>query len=277
LGSRETRLILSSYQDGTGQQALSGSKRTLPGWRDFERAVAATVNGEAQESKYIFDVMVAIPGIPGIKYGISCKMRSELDTIARKGRVTMELSNSANKFSRALQAKGIEVAHYRANPREVGESLIQLVKSWHEAVSIANGGEIDLQRSSYLVLSWNEKREIYQLHQFALELPDPSNLTWHFPTKKTRKGEEPAARLCGDDEKGTIFEWYPSAGGQLKYFPLASDALWASEVFRLEPLPFASDEEYGILARARKYFPMQWSEAEKKATPIASSEASQDQ
>jgi len=31
---------------------------TLPGWRDFERAVASSFDGEAQESKAVFDVVI---------------------------------------------------------------------------------------------------------------------------------------------------------------------------------------------------------------------------
>ena len=36
------RLILSTFQDGSGQLALSDG-RTLPGWRDFERALALSI------------------------------------------------------------------------------------------------------------------------------------------------------------------------------------------------------------------------------------------
>src|SRR5690348_17258987 len=50
------RLILSTYQDGTGMLISNG--RNLPGWRDFERAVAIAFNGKAQESKHVFDVIV---------------------------------------------------------------------------------------------------------------------------------------------------------------------------------------------------------------------------
>ena len=53
-----------------------------PGWRDFERAVAAALGGappkgEAQEGKNVFDV--AVPTGSGLYKGISCKMRGELD------------------------------------------------------------------------------------------------------------------------------------------------------------------------------------------------------
>ncbi len=47
------RLILSTFQDGTGQLAMKGGQ-TLPGWRDFERSIALTFGGETQESKSFF-------------------------------------------------------------------------------------------------------------------------------------------------------------------------------------------------------------------------------
>ena len=91
------RLILSTYQDGTGMLA-TGHGRTLPGWRDFERSVALAFNGHASESKDIFDVRLPDQNIAGVSYGISCKMRRELNRIDKDGRVTIELSNSAKKF-----------------------------------------------------------------------------------------------------------------------------------------------------------------------------------
>ena len=49
------RLILSIYQDGTGQLVFEPEK-SLPGWRDFERSVALAFDGIAQESKAILSV-----------------------------------------------------------------------------------------------------------------------------------------------------------------------------------------------------------------------------
>ena len=53
------RLILSTYQDGTGQ-LIYEPHTSLPGWRDFERSVALAFEGIAQESKAIFDVLVPV-------------------------------------------------------------------------------------------------------------------------------------------------------------------------------------------------------------------------
>jgi hypothetical protein len=224
---------------------------TLPGWRDFERAVALAFNGEAQESKAIFDVLLSSEDRPRVRYGLSCKMRRELNKIGRTGRVSLELSNSAGQFWDYLRMRDIDQLNYRDRPSDVGLSLIEVVEGWHQAVSTERGGNIDLSRSSYLVLSWNTARR-YQLHQFPLTMPDPRNLNWHFPAN--RRGES-GRRIAGDDETGTLFEWYGESGGQLKYYPLATNAVWASEVFQLESL---GNIEYGILNKAAAYFPEKW-------------------
>lgn len=224
---------------------------TLPGWRDFERAVALAFNGEAQESKAIFDVLLLSEDSPTVRYGLSCKMRRELNKVERTGRVSLELSNSAGQFWDYLKSRGIDQSNYRSNPLEVGVSLIEVVESWHQAVSSEHGGIVDLEKSSYLVLSWNQAR-CYQLHQFPLTLPNPCNLSWDFPVKR---GGVEGRRLAGRDESGILFEWYGESGGQLKYYPLASSAIWASEIFSLEPL---DDIEYGILKKAAAYFPEEW-------------------
>lgn len=238
---------------------------TLPGWKDFERAVAAAFDGRAQESKHVFDVIVQEKDLLR-SYGISCKMRSELNKsvdrvnrkgLSLKGRISIELSNSAKYFWTELKARGINETNYRNKPQETGITLIELVKSWHDAVSVKNGGIIDLNKSFYFTLSWDRKGS-YQLHQFALDLPDPKTLHWHFPTKRGKSGEEPAVRLSGDDEFGAIFEWYGDTGGQLKYYPLVQDALWVSNIFHLEPLLTSDELEYGTIAKTRTYFPEQW-------------------
>jgi hypothetical protein len=246
------RLILSVYQDGTGMlQDKKNSGRTLPGWRDFERAVALALGGFAPEDKAVFDALLTEPDKPDVKYGLSCKMRGELDRIERDGRVTIELSNSSKKFWAHLKTKRINEANYKGRPRQVGIALVELVETWHQAASLDQGGGVDIASSSYLALSWN-KKGWYQLHWFSLQFPDPENLKWYFPTP---------GHLSGDDDLGTVFEWYGESGGQLKYYPQARGARWASERFHLESLP--DSLEHGILAKVAAYFPERWSEASK--------------
>ena len=251
------RLILSTYQDGTGMLAAQNGL-TLPGWRDFERSIALVFGGIASESKDIFDIRLTDPKRTGVHYGISCKMRRELSGIARHGRVTIELSNSARKFWNHLMTKEIHQANYKDYPSDVGCALIELVSEWHDAASIDRDGDVDLSTSCYLTLSW-DREGWYQLHQFPLSLPDPNQLQWSFPTYRRGGKLSVGNHLNGNDGKGKIFEWYGESGGQLKYYPLAVDALWESARFKLEPLP--SDREHGILQKVENYFPEQWAAA----------------
>src|SRR5258708_11843204 len=149
-------------------------------------------------------------------------MRRLLNDVDRTGRVTMELSNSAGKFWQALERADIRHDNYKQKADQVGKTLITLVESWHQAASRSFTGNVDLTRSCYLVLSWNTNGE-YQLHKFALSLR-LSGIVWLFPTGGTR--------LLGNDATGKLYEWYGESGGQLKNYPLVSDALWASKRFR---------------------------------------------
>ncbi len=230
---------------------------TLPGWRDFERAAALALSGSAQENKAIFDVLLVSPEQPGVKFGISCKMRRELNRLDKDGRVTIELSNSSGQFWDFLATNGIYQSNYKKRPAEVGAALLNLVKEWHERVSTRRGGNVELRGSSYLALSWN-RAGWYQLHQFPIRLPDPGRLQWHFPAVVRSGARSPGRRLCGSDRSGMLFEWYGESGGQLKYYPLAKNAIWSSPRFRLEPL---RNVEHGILVKVASYYPDLWAKA----------------
>jgi hypothetical protein len=268
------RLLLSTYQDGTGMLIIQ--KRSLPGWRDFERSVALAFGGRAAESKAIFDVVLPNGENPGTFVGLSCKMRSELGRVARDGRVTIEVSNSAGEFWDYLNTLDINQTNYRDYPAQVGAGLLHVVAQWHLAPSTERGGLVELARSSYLVLQWN-RTGTYQLFQYAVSLPDPASLRWSFPLPKRgdragrriigeaatgllpKRGDRDGRRIIGEAATGLLFEWYGESGGQLKYYPFAADAIWSSAPFRLEPLP--TTMEYGILVKAAAYFPEKWAQA----------------
>jgi hypothetical protein len=250
------RLLLSTYQDGSGQQALQGG-HTLPGWRDLERSVAVAFAGEAQENKFIFDVLLPDPTRDGVNFGVSCKMRRTLNDTKRTGRVTLELSNSSGKFWHRLGESGIHQGNYKNKPVEVATALLSQEKEWHEEVGLKHGGTVDLSNSFDLALSWNEQGE-YQLFKFSLVLPKPASLKWDFPSVINNGEERSGRRLRGQDKLGTLLEWYGESGGQLKYYPLVKNALWKSEIFHLEPLPMDWNEKHGILAKAKDYFPSRW-------------------
>lgn len=246
------RLILSTYLDGSGMRVIGGD--SYPGWRDFERSVAAAFNGLAPEAKGIFDVLLPDPDRISTYGGISCKMRGEYRRLEVHGRVTLELSNSAGKFWDGLATIGLNQGNYKTRPADVGAKLLELVHQWHEELGIANGGNVDLGRSCHLSLSWNPRGQ-YQLHQFPLDLPDPATLTWTFPVVRGVVGRS----LRATDATGTLFEWYGESGGQLKYYPLVANAVWQSDIFTLEPL-VAGD--YGISKKAEVYFPEKWAAAQ---------------
>jgi hypothetical protein len=120
------RLLLSTYQDGSGQQALKNGQ-TLPGWRDFERAVAIAFSGEAQENKFIFDVLIPDTHRENIYFGLSCKMRRTLNDTRRTGRVTLELSNSSGKFWERLNIADLHQQNYKEHPIDVAGILLEQV------------------------------------------------------------------------------------------------------------------------------------------------------
>jgi hypothetical protein len=233
---------------------------TLPGWRDFERAVALAFNGVAFESKAIVDVV--LPLGDGTFYGVSCKSRGELDkaTVAG-GRVYIEVSNAAGGFWDQVLSRGItsENLHEPEKAQITGESLFELIETWHEEVSIANGGSVDLAKSSYLILLYNG-RGVYKLYQFALKFPNAQELNWSVPLRTFKDVNKPPVRrrcLVAKDKTGeSLIEWYLNSGGQLKYYPLASDAVWSSREFTLEPLPPGT--KHGVLSRVEEYFPELW-------------------
>ncbi len=197
------RLVLSTYQDGTGQQTIK-SGRTLPGWRDFERAIALALNGIAQENKAIFDVLVPKPGSNTYK-GISCKMRRELKYPNVNIDVPIELSNSSGKFWDVLTDEyNLTRQTYKQYPEKVAQAIFTIVTEWHRNAPAQMGAEIDLEGSFFVVLLWNAKG-YYQLFQFPLAFPNPKHLHWHFPPDE--KGN-PGRHLRGEDEHGKLFEWY---------------------------------------------------------------------
>ncbi|MCP4368630.1 MAG: hypothetical protein GY797_11050 [Deltaproteobacteria bacterium] len=148
------RLILSTYQDGTGQLVYEPNT-SLPGWRDFEHSIALAFGGVAQESKAIFDVLVPMSLESRMYYGISCKMRETLRTVERTGRVTVEVSNSSGKFWDAL--KVYEIDDYEDDPDRAGKVLLELVEDWHDEVSQERGGTVDVSKSFLFAPSMAQK------------------------------------------------------------------------------------------------------------------------
>ncbi|MBI4853282.1 MAG: hypothetical protein HY819_15935 [Acidobacteria bacterium] len=144
----------------------------------------------------------------------------------------------------------------------MGETLIETVENRHKSVDISNNGLIDVSKSSYLILLYNSTAT-YKLYQFALSFPSAKTLNWSIPIKlQGNANASPEHRKClvaKDASDETVIEWYYGSGGQLKYYPLAKEAYWSSEIFHLEPLPIGT--KHGVLRRVEEYFPKLWEEA----------------
>ncbi len=128
------RLSLSTFQDGSGM--IKDGLRTLPGWRDFERVIGELVKRAPTEDKSVFDVLVQSLSQPGRLVGLSCKTRGELSRVARDGRVTIELSNASREMWNALREAGINQTNYKSRPKEVGASLVNLVRRRHRLATM---------------------------------------------------------------------------------------------------------------------------------------------
>lgn len=251
------RLILSTFQDGSGQHA--GKTSTLPGWRDFERAFALAFEGIPQENKGFFDVLLPNPDSAQTYFGCSCKMRGTFDQIAQTGRACLEISNAAGEFWLELGKANIDAESYRKNPRATGEILLTVLERWRQSEGLDAGGSVDLRGSYYYALQWSPKSLTYQLFQFPMALPKPKSLKWYCPPSRVRRGIDSQARCVrADDDSGLVIEWYGQSGGQLKYYPPVSTAIWASPPFKLEPLP--ADVPHAVWGKITQYFPRAWKE-----------------
>lgn len=231
------RLALSSFRDGSGQTYRGG--RSWPGFRDYERSLAAVLGGVTPENKGVFDVAVATPN--GLPFGISCKMA----VFPPPGNQCsfMEMSNSAAKFRDHLLRLQITYAN---EPMLAGPSVIDLVSSWHAA----QASVFDIAGSRYSVLAHDRKWEHFQILCFPLNLyiVNPrGSIDWKFEGKAVNGYIDDGGR------RHRLWQYYPTSGGQLKYYPLLSWADWVTPKFTLEQPPLVSP-----LEKARRYFGPLW-------------------
>jgi hypothetical protein len=249
------RLLMSTYQDGTGQLRVSGSG-TLPNWRDFERSAAAALNGYTFENKGFLDVLIngKEVGLENKKIGISCKMRNTLSAFNKTGSVSLELSNAAQKFWDILHKNKIyDMRGLRLVPDRGGKHIIELYESWKYQVT--QGEDIDIDDSFYLTCLYDIKKGVYQLFALPFLLPDPETLTWSI--RESKPQNENKGTLIGMKDDKVIIEWYGMSGGQLKYYPTKEQIIWHSYSFSLEPLPNI-EGGHGLTQKAKAYFTDKW-------------------
>jgi hypothetical protein len=230
------RLVLSTFRDGSGQNVRDTG--TMPGFRDYERSLAAVLNGSAPENKGIFDVIV--PADP-MSFGVSCKM-SRVQPAANCCSF-MELSNSAAKFRNHLL--GLQI-NWATDPTLAGPALIDLVVSWHAATAAV----VDLARSKYSVLSHNANWTLFQILCFPLDLKlaNPiGDIEWIV------EGASLNGYIDDVGRRHRLWQVYMNSGGQMKYYPLLSWAEWSTRSFDLTSPPQES-----LIDKAQGYFPDLW-------------------
>lgn len=250
----QIRLLMSTYQDGTGQLRVKNGT-TLPNWRDFERSVATTFKGYAFENKGFLDVVISGQEINNTEnIGISCKMRNTYRSYISSGNINLELSNAYNKFWAELHKNKIyNIGSVRLVPERAGKIIVDLYESWkHQA---AKQGGVNIEKSFYLTCLYDDKKGIYQLFALPFLLPEPTDLDW--TVRESKDGNENRGTLIAKKNNRLIIEWYGISGGQLKYYASNNEVIWKSEPFKLEPIPHI-ESGYGLIQKAKSYFPNKW-------------------
>jgi hypothetical protein len=236
------RLILSTFRDGGGQVVRKTG--TMPGFRDYERALGAVLKARTPEGKGIFDVIVPADPKP---FGISCKMSATQPPANQCS--FMELSNSASKFRKHLLSQQI---NWVTEPMLAGPALVELVGSWHKAVEAS----VDVVSSRYSVLSHDASWSQFQILAFPLDLriANPiGEVEWRI------EGASLNGYCSGaGGRRHRLWQVYMNSGGQMKYYPLLSWADWTTQPFQLAVPPLGS-----LIEKASNYFgdiwPPEWS------------------
>ena len=258
------RLIMSTFNDGTGQERDKNGDTRL-GWRDIERVAAIMLGGNGGEDKKVFDVIVSDPENPEKYYGISVKSKelsrkSAIEDLSTDGRVYIELCNSPAKLWDPLKQQGIEESDFKKGNHAgiIGQQILTTVRSWEnnflQEFTSSNPGKIlSLEESIYLTISYNKsklaKDREYQLHSFHLHFP--KEIRWEFNSSRCLRGYDP------NHPSETIFDWYGLSGGQLKYYPKASSAKYNTNKFTLK-----TPRKISLTEKASRYFPDEWINAE---------------
>ncbi len=246
------KLFMSIFRDGTGQE--TDETGTRAGWRDIERVVAELLGGEALEKKEVYDVIIKPNPDSDEVYGISVKSKclgrkNVIDQLTESGRVYMELTNSPAKLWEPLKTKGVHEGNFGDNKfaQTMGDSILTTVHGWYTNY---HNKKINISKSIHLVFSYSSPKDyqeerVYQVHSFPLGFP--SGIKWEFASDKCLRGFDP------NFPEEVLLDWYGLSGGQLKFYPKASTAIFYSNIFALNKPRILTLSE-----RAAEYWPKQW-------------------
>jgi len=237
------RLVLSTFQDGSGWQKINGS--TVVGFRQFERALAEIINGRADEGKAVFDVLAnrTVNGKASV-VGFSCKLKRALEDTAKRGTVYIEVSNAVSQFAKHLATVGLhDPTDYVANAAKAGQAVLDWIGLLHAADAQKRG--FDLAGSIYLILLYDKTANNFQLFEFpANAFLNGQGVAW----------TAAASHLCGKLDGSVAIDYYWKAG-QLKFYVPVALATWHSKVFQLEPLTAGAKT---LLGRAGDMYQKLW-------------------
>ena len=258
---KHIRALLSTYRDGTGNQREADGT-TRANWREIERCIAEVVLGPASEDKHIFDIIAPDDCNSQLLYGLSIKSKQlskkTFLALPTTGRVYMEVANSPAKFwgdVRNFHGHTEREFDRMQYPMEIGECVLASVRKWHhegkqQYEALHPGRTLDLDNSRYLCVSYSEavdpSERYYQIHSFSLDYP--VGIRWSYKSNRCLTGYDPAFPA------EALFDWYGSSGGQLKYYPRATTALYTSPVFKL----LQPSSRLTLTDKAKVYFPSEF-------------------
>jgi len=243
------RLLLSTFRDGSGQRLKKAGY--MPDYLAFERVTALVLNGDTNEDKGIFDVVVPRPG--GRPWGVSCKMTT--DQTWKNQTWFMELSNSAKKLTDAQEDLGID---WRKSPGKAGPNLIETVVSWHDAVR----SDYDVDSSKYLLLTHDSNWRKFEIACFDIDVivsDLAGDIEWVAEGGSASNPSSVAGYIerDGRDEPHRLWQWFARSGGQLKYYPPMGWEDWRTGPFELEDCPIKD-----LKSKVKEYWPGLWPEGE---------------
>ncbi len=251
------RLAMSTFRDGSGQERESDGT-TRPGWRELERIVVEVLEGVGSENKAVFDVLITPPGSV-FDIGVSVKSKSLSESAFKKlkttGRVYMELCNSPAKLWGPIKLLGHSEGEFSRmqHSQAIGDSVVRTVESWHTQANsshqVQTGRSIDLAKSVFLTITYGpfsgSNHRSYQFHSFDLEFR--TGIKWRYKSDRCLSGYDP------EFPNEVLMDWYGLSGGQLKYYPRASNSRFHSPVFTL-----FRPQALKILEKAKAMFPDEW-------------------
>jgi hypothetical protein len=236
--------MIATFGDGSGNhREADGSSRA--GWRELERIFAEFLTGKKHsEDKHVFDVIAADWDNAETSYGLSVKSKiikgpRSIFSLYETPRAYLEIANSPAKMWQSITSKtGFSAEHFNpanGNAQRIGDALIDTIQDWKiiaktEFERTHPDQKLDLSKSIYLTLSFSEYLDnSWDVHICSFPMNFPK-IQWTYSSDRCLSANDPT------DPGQRLIDWYPNSGGQLKYYPLFSGALYSSSIMKIKVL-----------------------------------------